>query len=414
LNSELQQFDIAIVGAGAVGGSLAYALAKADFSIALIEKTAVSATEQPAFDERHLGFSRSTQVALQGLGLWSAMESDAVTISRIHVSSKGRFGSVMMDAKDEGFEALGYVLPARTIGRVIHQAIAEMENIEIFAPASLLNASINEEAATLQLECNGQQIDIKADLLIGADGAESQVREQFGINTTRWEYAQSAVIANLDVESLDTSLAHERFIEDGALALLPRNDKGYGVVCSVADMEADRLMAMDNEQFKDYIADCMGSHLSEIQDVGQRYRFPLALVRVRESVRQRLVLIGNAAHYIHPVAAQGFNLSMRDVAALVETLVMAKQSGKQIGDLEVLQGYSQWRQQDERVMVAFTDGLVRLFTNPLLPVAFLRQKGLLALRYIPSIRNLFTRAVTGRLGKQAALMRGVPGNRLSS
>ena len=402
-----QQFDIAIVGAGAVGGSLAYALAQTGFTVALIEKTAVSAGQQPAFDERHLGFSRSTQIALQGLGLWSAMAKSAVAISRIHVSSKGRFGSVMMDASDEGFETLGYVLPAREIGRAIHQAIADEENIQVFALATLLAATSNEEKATLQLDYNGQHIDIEANLLIGADGAESQVREQFGIATTRWEYDQSAVIANLDVRALDTSMAYERFIDGGILALLPRNDDGYAVVCSVADAEADRLMAMDDETFKRYIADCMGAHLNEIQAVGQRYRFPLALVRAKESVRHRLVLIGSAAHYIHPVAAQGFNLSMRDVAALVETLVMARQSGKQVGDLEVLQGYAKWRQQDERVMVAFTDSMVRLFTNPLLPIVFLRQKGLLALRYIPPIRNLFTRAVTGRMGKQPALMRGV-------
>lgn len=401
-----QHFDIAIVGAGAVGGSLAYALAQAGFSVALIEKTAVSAEQQPAFDERHLGFSRSTQVALQGLGLWSGMAADAVPISRIHVSSKGRFGSVMIDARDEGLEALGYVLPAREIGRVLHQAIATQGNIQVFAPADLLSASTDVDKASVELDCNGQQIKLVADLLIGADGAESQIRELFAITTTRWDYEQSAVIANLDVHSMDTGLAYERFIDGGVVALLPRSDNGYAVVCSVADTEADRLMAMPDSEFRKYIGDCLGAHINEIHTVGQRHRFPLALVRANEVVRDRLVLIGNAAHYIHPVAAQGFNLSIRDMAALTETLVKARQSGKQAGDLAVLQTYANWRKQDERLMVAFTDGLIRLFTNPLMPAAMLRQKGLLALRYSPFLRKAFTRAVTGKLGKQAALVRG--------
>lgn len=400
-------YDIAIVGAGAVGGSLACALSQAGFSIALIEKTGASAAQQPAFDERHLGFSRSTQVTLQGLGLWPDMAVAAVSISRIHVSSRGRFGSVMIDAVDEGLEALGYVLPAREIGRVLHQAIAAQDNIKLFAPASLLSASSSPDRADIELQCDGETVAITADLLIGADGAESQVREQFAIKSTRWEYEQSAVIANVDVQSADTGLAFERFIDGGVIALLPRSEAGYAAVCSVDNAEANRLMTMQDSEFSAYISDCLGSHISTVNMVGKRNRFPLALVRAKEVVRDRLVLIGNAAHYIHPVAAQGFNLSMRDMAALTETLVKARREGQSIGDPTVLQSYANWRKQDERLMVAFTDGLIRLFTNPLLPIALLRQKGLLLLRYSPFLRKAFTRVVTGRVGKQAALVRGI-------
>jgi len=401
-----QTFDIAIVGAGAVGGALACALAQSGFRIALVEKTAVSAKQQPAFDERHLGFSRSTRVALDGLGLWQAMAGRAVAVSRIHVSSRGRFGSVMMDARDEGLDALGYVLPAREIGRVLHGAIAQQPDIHMFAPAELISADTDQDAATLEIEQDGQPLTIRADLLIGADGAQSQVREQFAIGSTRWEYDQSAVIANLDVDRLEPGLAYERFIDQGAIALLPRNESGYAVICSVANSRADQLMQMSDAAFAAEMADCMGGRIASIARVGQRHRFPLALVRANEAVRNRLVLIGNAAHFIHPVAAQGFNLSMRDVAALVEVLVRAREVGKSPGDIHVLSEYADWRKQDERIMVAFTDGLIRLFTNPLLPAALLRQQGLLALRYFPPLRHLFTRAVTGRLGRQSALMRG--------
>jgi 2-octaprenyl-6-methoxyphenol hydroxylase len=313
----------------------------------------------------------------------------------------------MMDARDEGLDALGYVLPAREIGRVLHQSIAHQANITLFAPAELLSATTTGGKAVVELRHNGQSTGLQADLLIGADGASSQVRELFAIGTTRWTYDQSAVIANIDVAGIDSSLAHERFIEHGALALLPRNDRGYAIICSVTNDEADRVMDMDDEAFAAYIARQMGGHISQIQTVGKRYRFPLELVRSQGAVREHLALVGNAAHFIHPVAAQGFNLSMRDVSALVETLIKARGSGQSPGSLMALQSYADWRKQDERLMVAFTDGLIRLFINPLLPVSILRQKGLLALRHIPSLRKLFTRSVTGRLGRQSNLMRGL-------
>ena len=408
MTAESRQFDIIIVGAGAVGGILAYALARSGYRLGLVEKTAVSAEQQPAFDERHLGFSRSTKLALEALGLWQALSASAVDVTRIHVSSRGRFGSVMMDARDEGLDSLGYVLPAREIGKVLHQAIAGQDNIEMLAPASVVSADVTSRSASVELEYQGEVLQLEADLLVAADGAESHVRELFAIGNKRWEYDQSAVIANLDVDRLAPGLAFERFIDVGAIALLPRSDHGFAAVCSVHNDEADRLMAMDDAAFADYLQTMMGSRLAGIGKVGKRYRFPLALVRASEVVRERLVFVGNAAHFIHPVAAQGFNLSMRDVAALIDVLNEARASGQHPGELAVLRRYADWRQQDENIMVAFTDGLIRIFDNPLLPVALLRQNGLLALRYFPGLRRLFTRAVTGRLGRQAGLMRGIP------
>ena len=181
-----EQFDIVIVGGGPVGGCLAYALAKAGFSIALVEKTAVTAVQQPAFDERHLGFSRSTAIAFEGMGLWQELSDSAVSIGRIHVSSRGQFGSVMMDARDEQLDALGYVLPAREIGRVLHQSIAKLENIRVFAPAELLSAEVTEGQAVVELQCDGQIQQLHADLLIGADGANSQVRQLFASPERGW------------------------------------------------------------------------------------------------------------------------------------------------------------------------------------------------------------------------------------
>jgi len=390
-----------------VGSILACGLSDLGLSVVLIEKVPVSTSRQPAFDERHLGFSRSTMMVLRGLGLWSAMSEGAVDISRIHVSSRGRFGSVVIAAEDEGLQSLGYVLPARVMGRVLYETVAERDNIEVIAPATLICADVTEEAAIVVLETEQATRTIKADLLIGADGADSQVRRLFHIGQSRQKYDQSAVIANLGVQELDTGLAYERFIEGGAIALLPRSETGYAAICSVDSVEAGHLMIMSNTEFGVYIQENFGGYISRVTEVGERFCLPLALVRSREVVRDRLALIGNAAHCIHPVAAQGFNLSMRDVAALLEILGKARKQGLHPGTLSVLQRYADWRKQDERIVVAFTDSLIRIFTNPLLPVALMRQKGLLALRYLPGLRKLFTRMVTGRLGRQAALVQGV-------
>ena len=401
------KFDIAIVGAGAVGGTLAYALARLGFSVVLVEKTALNAVQQPAFDERHLGFSCSTKIALHCLGLWQAMSSQAVAVRRIHVSSQGRFGSVLLDARDEGLESLGYVVPAREVGRVLHRAIAQQDNIRVIAPARLLSVMTAQEMAVIVLDYGGERMEIHADLLVGADGAQSQTRELLRIGATRRAYNQSAVIVNLDTDDPEPGLAYERFIDGGVIALLPRSEAGYAAVFSVANDKAVRLMEMDEKSFAACLQEDFGRRLSHITRVGKRHCFPLTLVRSRELVRERFVLVGNAAHSIHPIAAQGFNLSMRDITALVEVLAKAYAKGRHPGELSVLQQYADWRKWDARLMVAFTDGLTRLFDIPLLPATSLYQKGLVALRYFPQARNLFIRAVTGRLGKQSGLMRGV-------
>jgi 2-octaprenyl-6-methoxyphenol hydroxylase len=406
MTSEEQFFDVVIIGAGAVGASLSIALAKSGYEVALIEKSPVINHHQPAFDERHLAFSRSTRLALEGLGLWGPLAKSATQVSRIHVTSRGHFGSVMLDANEEGLDALGHVLPARVIGEILYETIESMSEITLLAPAEISDMTISDEAAMVSLEHNGTGMHLHAKLLIGADGANSQVRKAFGIDARSWHYGQSAVITNIEVASQKPGLAYERFIEDGALALLPRAENSYAVVCSVSDQSADSLMSMSKSDFIAWLNQMMGNYLARINRAGKCHRYPLALVRASETVRHRLVLIGNAAHFLHPVAAQGFNLSMRDVATLTEVLQQARINHSDPGEMDILSEYADWRQQDEKTTVAFTDGLIRLFTNPLLPVSMMRQGGMLGLRYFPSLRHFFTRVVSGRSGRQSALTRG--------
>ncbi|TNF92626.1 MAG: 2-octaprenyl-6-methoxyphenyl hydroxylase [Gammaproteobacteria bacterium] len=402
-----QRFDIVIVGAGAVGACLAIALAELGYTVALIEKSPIINHHQPAFDERHLAFSRSTRLALEGLGLWEQMAAAATQVTHIHVTSRGRFGSVMLDAQEEGLDALGHVLPARVIGEVLYLRIESTSGITVLAPTQITDMFVADDHVYVSVQHKQTETHLHANLLIGADGADSMVRKLFGIDASTWKYDQSAVITNIEVDSLKPGLAFERFVDDGALAMLPRGDNSYAVVCSISDEQADELMGMSEPELIAWLQGIMGDYLSPIRKAGKCSRYPLALVRAGETVRHRLVLIGNAAHFLHPVAAQGFNLSMRDVAALTDVLQQAKANNKDPGDLDILSEYAKWRQQDEKTTIAFTDGLIRLFTNPLLPISMLRQGGMLGLRYIPALRHLFTQVVSGRTGRQPALTRGV-------
>lgn len=402
-----EPYDLVIVGAGPVGATLALAAARLGFSVALVEKTIFDSRQQPAFDERHLGFSRSTKLALDAMGIWSAMESEASSIGRIHVSAQGQFGSVVMRPEDEKLDSLGYVLPARVMGSALAHLLEEQEGIAQFSPATLQSVSHADGYSEISLLHADKTVTLNARLLVGADGTDSAVRQLHEIGISRTRYHQGAVIANLDASDVEPGLAYERFIDRGVLALLPLGDNGYAVVCSVTDEKAEQVMAMDDEQFIGFVTGSFNGRLPTIMAVSRRRCYPLALIRADQVTGKRMVLVGNAAHFIHPVAAQGFNLSIRDITALIELLVLARRAGESPGAEGTLEAYARWRRQDEAIMVAFTDGLVRLSTSPLSLAALLRQKAMLGLRYCPGLRRTFTRAVTGRLGRQSGLMRGL-------
>ena len=421
--------DVAIVGAGPVGAMLAVGLGRLGATVALIEKAAPDAAATTVGDKRHYGLSRGSRIALHGLNLWHAIAEHAVDISRIHVSYRGRFGAAVLDAADEDFAthgfgpgggenggedtvsggvALGHVVPAKAIGQALQRAVNGCDNIRLIAPAVLSAAAVKRESVRLEIKSGGRTIALRAALAIGADGADSAVGRLFAIPSHTRAYGQSAVIANLDVADAGTAFdqapAYERFTDDGALALLPRDAGGYAMVYSTDDARARRLMTMDDAAFAAETARQFGGRFS-IAHVGGRSCYPLALSRARSPIGPRLVLVGNAAHALHPLAAQGLNLSIRDAAMLLEVIGAAAGDP---GAAAVLNDYARRRRRDERVMVAFTDALARFFTAPSPPFGLALCGGLAALRYWPGLRRQFARAVTGRMGAQAALMRGIP------
>jgi len=244
-------------------------------------------------------------------------------------------------------------------------------------------------------------------LLVAADGVQSRVREQLGIDTHQWNYGQTAVIANVTPKQPHQHVAYERFTDTGPMALLPLDDNRCALVWTLRDDQVDEVMELDDGAFLIRLQARFGYRLGRFTKVGTRYAYPLQLLRAKQSTAQRLALIGNAVHTLHPIAGQGFNLGLRDVAALAEVVVDAQRKGGDIGAVEVLQRYAQWRQADQRRVVAFTDGMVRLFGQTLAPLVGLRNAGMLALDLCPPAKHWFGHLTMGRAGRLPRLARGL-------
>jgi 2-octaprenyl-6-methoxyphenol hydroxylase len=401
-------YDIVIVGGGMVGASLAIALGATPLRVAVVEAVPFRSDRQPSYDDRAIALAYGTRRIFEGMNLWAALQGEATPIHDIHISDRGRFGFTRLNCHDEGVEALGYVAVSRVMGAVLAERLQALPNVELLCPAAVSNVVSGGDHAEVTVQCDGATRRLRARLVVAADGAASQVREWFGIDTRRWDYGQSAVITNITPERPHQNRAYERFTDSGPLALLPMSDNRCSVVWTVRGERAEQVLAMSDEVFLRALHARFGGRLGSFLRVGARRAYPLRLVRAREHVRPRLALIGNAAHTLHPVAGQGFNLGLRDVAVLAEVLSDAAANGRDIGGLEVLQGYARWRRQDQLKMIAFTDGLARVFANPFAPLRALRNAGMLAVDLLPPVKHVLTRHTMGLAGKLPRLARGLP------
>ncbi|MBZ0072156.1 MAG: 2-octaprenyl-6-methoxyphenyl hydroxylase [Gammaproteobacteria bacterium] len=400
-------YDILISGGGLVGASLACALSGQGLRIGLVEAVAYGDPGQPGYDDRVIALAAGTQRIFAAMGLWPALAGRATPIHRIHVSDRGRFGFARLDRADAGVEALGYVVPGRDLGTVLGARLAELDAVELISPARVTGVDFAADAAQVRVAAGTGTCVLSTRLLIAADGAQSLLRDLLDVPTTIWEYGQTAVIANVTSERPHGHVAYERFTDSGPLALLPMSEGRCGLVWTLRDDQVDAVMALDDAAFLARLQERFGRRLGRLTRVGRRSTYPLRLVRARESVRPRLALIGNAAHTLHPIAGQGFNLGLRDVAALAEVLLQAHREGRDPGAAAVLGRYADWREGDHRRIIVFTDGLARLFTNPLPPVAWARDLGLLALDLCPPAKRAFARLTMGQMGRLPKLARGI-------
>jgi len=404
----MPQYDVIIIGGGMVGASLACALSGQGLRLALVEAVEPETRGEAGYDDRAIALAYGTRRIFGGLQLWDSLASAATPIHRIHVSDRGHFGMVRMDRADEGLPAIGYVVPARAIGQVLDDAIKEIKGLDIFCPATVTEVKRTAAAVEVDMSHEGLMTTLSGRLIVAADGADSPLREQFAIGSVVSDYQQTAIVTNITPQLPHNNIAYERFTASGPLALLPMSEGRCAVVWTVASSEAEAVMALDEADFIAGLQSRFGYRLGRLQRVGHRQAWPLRLVRAKESVRERLALIGNAVHTLHPIAGQGFNLGARDVAVLAEVLVDALNAGEDPGSLAVLQRYADWQQRDHTNVTVFTDGLARMFSLPLPALGMARSAGMLAFDLLPPAKRLLTRLTMGRSGRTPRLARGLP------
>ena len=414
-----RKYDIVIAGGGMIGTSLAIALAPLGLRVAVVEAVARRDAAQPSFDDRSTALSRSTQRMFEAIGLWPEIVEASTPIRAIHVSDQGRFGFSHIDAEEQGVEALGYVVINRVLGEVLQTALDGLDAVDVMCPARIVDVELGAERATATVETDeGRQNRLDCALLVAADGAQSAVRSMMGITAQKSDYGQRAVIGNLLTEIPVDNVAYERFTPQGPLAILPIADGRAGFVWTVSEDDADRVMALDDAAFLEELQHEFGFRLGRFSRVGKRVSYPLVLSRALRLTARRSVLIGNSAHGLHPVSAQGFNLGMRDVAAIVDCIVDEwghtdfstdkNRSDPFLDPGALLARYAEWRRADQNKLVRFTDGLVRLFGSERPPLRALRYIGMLGFDLVPGVRTLFAKHTMGLAGRLPRLSRGVP------
>lgn len=404
------QCDVLIVGGGLVGSTLAHALAQGSIATVLVEERDPGRLEQPSFDDRATALANGSQRILQGLGLWEELAPAAEPITSIHISERGRFGASRILAAEEGVPALGYTVENRVLGGVLWPRLQEADSLICLAPASLDTLTIEKDEVVATIGSEGRRCEVRAKLVVAADGVRSQVRGALGIDAREDDYDQKAVIVNCATELAHAGTAFERFTPTGPLAFLPLRDSRVAVVWTLDPGEAERVSALADGEFRHELQRAFGYRLGRIERAGSRAAYPLTRVRSSAVTARRAVLVGNAAVNLHPVAGQGFNLALRDIAALAETLSDAHRAGepKDPGAGDLLAGYEAWRASDQRRVATFTHGLVRLFSRELGPLAATRGLGLMAFDLLPGAKGRLARHTMGLTGRLPRLARGLP------
>ncbi len=373
------QRDIVIVGGGPVGASLAVALAAAGRGVTLVEAGGPPAGA-PRWDERCIALNAASQATFARLGLWDALAEAATPIIATHISERGRFGMARFTAEQAGLPALGYNLPMRHLMQVLWQRVAALD-IAVHAPDTVSAHRVDADGVEVQLASG---VSLRAQLLVAADGAQSPLRTEQGVAAVTDDYGQTAIVSAVRVQRPHRGWAYERFTPEGPIALLPKPGDACSLVWTLPDAQAAAMMAADDGAFLAAAQTCFGERLGRFGDLGVRGAWPLSRTLSTALTGARTLFIGNAAQALHPVAAQGFNLGLRDVDTL-DTLL--RRHPDDPGAADLLRRYAEARQPDRRRTADFTDQLVRLFSNRVPGLQGARHWGLLALDLLPPLKQ---------------------------
>jgi len=387
--------SIIIVGGGMAGATLALAissLTQGKVAIDLVEATRPDDSAHPGFDARAIALAQGTCQQLARIGIWPTLRSCATAITHVHVSDCGHAGFVNLHAQDYQVDALGQVIELHDAGQRLFALLAKAPGITLHCPAKVVDVLRTVTHAEVKLD-NGQRL--SGQLLVAADGSRSALAQACNVQWQQRDYPQFATIANVTTAEAPQGRAFERFTRFGPLALLPMSQGRSSLVWCHARADRAQVDSWDDERFLSELQKAFGWRLGKILQVGQRHSYPLSLLMANQHVSHRLALVGNAAQTLHPIAGQGFNLGLRDVMSLAETLAEAAQAGEDLGAYALLSRYQQRRQQDQQATIGVTDGLIRLFANDYAPLVAGRNLGLMAMEQLPAVRDAFAKRTLG-------------------
>ena len=379
--------DVLIVGGGLVGSSLACALDGHGLDVVLAEAAPRGTAAAPSFDERNLALAAASINALSALGVWRHIVSEPAPIRHIHVSSQGDFGSVRLDAKQRGLDRFGAVVVARELGAALEARLEELHALQHVRPARVTDISSSDEGVEALLETPDGERRVRTRLLVAADGTDSMLRTALGIDADVHDYAQTLFVSVVTAGKAPADTAYERFTSEGPMALLPLAGNRLGSVCTVPSAQAERVAALDDEDYGELLQERFGWRVGRFGRIGRRSAYPLRKVVSQQLTAPRAVLVGNAAQSLHPIGAQGFNLGLRDALTLAEVVIAAHRDGRDIGSDEVLEQHVKRRLPDRDETLAMSHGLVRIFGNTFAPLRLLRSAGMVALDRVPGLSD---------------------------
>ena len=397
--------DLIVIGGGLIGPSLALSLAQAGFRVTVLDRVAVARRDAPDFDGRAYAIALGSARLMQALGVWGSVEDHAEAIRDIHVAEGVPSGVPLLhfDPRELDEGRVGWIVEDRWLRGALLAALDAADDITQLAPVEVAGIDYHSASATVRL-ADGRAL--SAPLVIACDGRRSGVAEAAGIRRLRWGYDQTGLVNAIEHELPHQGLAHQSFFPGGPFAVLPLPGDRSSLVWSEQTAEAERLQALNDAAFTAEIAARIGPRLGRIELAGRRWTYPLDLTLAARYFAPRLALAGDAAHGIHPIAGQGLNIGLRDVAALTEVLVEAARIGEDIGAANVLERYQRWRRFDATALALGMDALNRLFSNRNPALRLARDTGLTAVNRLGGLRRAFMREAAGVEGDVPRLLRG--------
>ncbi len=381
------KFDITIIGGGMVGGALAYTLSQGPWQIALVDES-----KEKVEDARLIALNEGSCCLLKNIGIWPALTPFAAPIKEVHVSHRGHFGMARITAKELKLEALGHVVPASHINTALFTALKKTNNVKILCPATLTSMTQHDETTSLTILSSNGEKTYTSDIVIGADGSHSTVRQLLGISTQKIDYEQSALVTITTLARDHRNIAYERFLEKGAIAMLPLTGTRVATIWTAEHADIMHLMQLSDLEFLQLLQQKFGYRLGRLLQSGKRATYPLQMQQAEQQQKQNVLLIGNAAHTVHPIAAQGLNIALHEVALLTDyllTLPSLKGSLKHLPFNSLQQNFSR----------RLSHSLTALFSKDILPINIARQLGILGFDQCVPLKKKFASLAMGKAGQ---------------